>query len=54
MWGAQEKSEGHYRYATEHVIIFFSSITLSLVQEFGTISQPHSDKLFLPLLSKDN
>ena len=30
------------------------SLSLSLVQEFGTISQPHSDKLFLPLLSKDN
>jgi len=28
-------------------------LSLSLVQEFGTISQPHSDKLFPPLRSKD-
>ena len=37
-----------------HVQDWVTVLSLSLVQEFGTTSQPHSDKLFPPLLSKDN
>jgi len=36
-----------------HVQDWVTVLSLSLVQEFGTISQPHCDKLFPPLRSKD-
>jgi len=37
-----------------HVHDWVTVLSLSPVQEFRTISQPHSDKLFPLLLSKDN